>query len=114
VIEFIDFPNDEEIKNFYEKLRARSEKELEKLLALLAGEEMLVAVETIINHRSKGIALYAAENNVDLIVMSSHPFNPSQPSEGWGTVSYQVSALCQCSIMLIKQPPTDMEPGDSP
>lgn len=102
VIEFIDFPEDEEIKSFYEKLRKRSEREFDKLLQQFPGGEFDVTVDTIVNHRSKGVVLYAADNNVDLIVMSSHPFNPQQSSEGWGTISYQVAALCQCSIMLIK------------
>lgn len=104
VIEFIDFPEDEEIKNFYDRLRTRSEREMESLLPLVQGEGIEVMTETIVNQRSKGIVLYAAENEVDLIVMSSHPFSPDHPAEGWGTISYQVAALCQCSIMLIKQP----------
>ena len=103
VIEFIDFPVDDEITGFYEKLRTRSDQEMDKLLTLFAGEEFDVGVDTIINHRSKGIALYAVENEVDLIVMSSHPFDPKQPTEGLGTISYQVSALCRCSILLVKQ-----------
>ncbi len=62
-----------------------------------------VSVETIINNRAKGIALYAAENDVDLIVMSSHPVSPEKRGHGWTTISYQVSAICQCSILLVKQ-----------
>jgi nucleotide-binding universal stress UspA family protein len=102
VIEFIDFPEDDEIKNFYEKLRKRSEAEFEKLLQQVDVDQFDVTVDTIVNHRSKGVVLYAADNDVDLIVMSSHAFHPQQSSEGWGTISYQVAALCQCSIMLIK------------
>ena len=102
VIEFIDFPDDDEIANFYEKLRERSENELNKLLALFDKDDIDVTVETIINARSKGIVTYALDNEVDLIVMSSHPIDPSRRSEGWGTISYQVSALCHCSIMLVK------------
>ena len=103
VIEFIDFPDDDEITSFYDKLRDRSESELEKLLTLFDEDEFDVTVETIINHRSKGIVSYAVDNDVDLIVMSSHPIDPKR-SEGWGTISYQVSAVCHCSIMLVKQP----------
>ena len=109
VIEFIDFPDDEEISSFYDKLQRRSEHELDKLLSLFAEEDVDVTVETVINNRSKGIALYAVENDVDLIVMSSHPVDPRLRNEGWGTISYQVSALCHCSIMLIKQPTASQE-----
>jgi nucleotide-binding universal stress UspA family protein len=106
VIEFIDFPEDDEIAGFYEKLRARSERELDRLQATVGERDVQVRVDTIINHRSRGIALYAVDNQVDLIVMSSHAVNPVRGGEGWGTISYQVSALCPCSIMLVKPPAT--------
>lgn len=101
VIEFIDFPDDDEISEFYDKLRERSSVELDKLVHSL-NSDVDVAVETIVSHRSGGIVSYAIENQVDLIVMSSHPIDLEQ-RVGWGTISYQVSALCQCPIMLVKQ-----------
>ncbi len=108
VIEFIDVPeDDEEISSFYDKLRARSQRELDKLLTMFTGDDCEVTVETVINSRSKGIVLYAGENDVDLIVMSSHPIDPDKRSGGWGTISYQVSAFCHCSIMLVKQSSVD-------
>jgi nucleotide-binding universal stress UspA family protein len=103
VIEFIDFPDDDELSNFYEKLQARSEKELDNLLELFADGDLDVTVETVINHRCKGIVMYAVDNDVDLIVMSSHPIQPNQRSGGLATISYQVSAVCHCSIVLVKQ-----------
>lgn len=114
VIEFIDFPQDEEINNFYEKLRARSEQELDKLLAMFDDDQLEVSVETVINSRVKGIATYAFENDVDLIVLSSHPVEPRRGSDGWGTISYQVSAICHCSVMLVKQPRDDESKSESP
>lgn len=102
VIEFIDFPDDDELSDFYAKLRARSDQELDQLLNLFDNDSLDVSVETIINNRVKGIAMYAADNNVDLIVMSSHPIQPEKRGQGWTTISYQVSAICHCSIMLVK------------
>ncbi len=103
VIESIDFPEDDEISSFYEKLQRRSEQELDDLLQLFNDDNLDVSVETIINNRVQGIALFAAENDVDLIVMSSHPIVPEKRGQGWTTISYQVSAICHCSIMLVKQ-----------
>ena len=102
VIEFIDFPDDDEIADFYAKLQSRSAEELDKLVDQL-DSEINPTVETIINYRSEGIVAYALENAVDLIVMSSHPIDPKRRI-GWGTISYQVSALCHYPIMLVKQP----------
>ncbi len=104
VIEFIDFPDDDEISSFYEKLRQRSEKQLGNLVGSFADSDLDVTTETIINNRARGIVEFAFQNDVDLIVMSSHPIDPNQRGEGWGTISYQVSAVCRCSIMLLKQP----------
>jgi len=101
VIEFIDFPEDDEISDFYDKLRVRSTSQLDKLVSGL-DPSIDVTIDTIVSHRSQGIVTYAIDNSVDLIVMSSHPIEPSRRS-GWGTISYQVSALCQCPIMLVKQ-----------
>lgn len=104
VIEFVDFPDDEEMSSFYSKLEKRSAEELNKLLSSFADDDIDVTVETLVNNRCKGIVLYAVDHGVDLIVMSSHPIDPSKPMSGWSTVSYQVSTLCPCSIMLVKQP----------
>lgn len=104
VIESIDFAEDDEISRFYDHLRTRSERELETRLAGLAEYDLQCSMETIVDNRVKGIASYAFENDVDLIVISSHPVDPNKRGEGWGTISYQVSALCHCSVMLVKQP----------
>lgn len=103
VIEFIDFPDDDEISSFYEKLQTRSERELSQLLQLFTDQDLDVTVETVINHRCKGIVMYAIDNDVDLIVMSSHPVDPGHRGAGLATISYQVSATCHCSIVLVKQ-----------
>ena len=81
-----------------------SERELDHLLELFADDDLDVTVETVINHRCRGIVSYAVDNDVDLIVMGSHPVKPNQPGGGLATISYQVSAFCPCSIVLVKQP----------
>ncbi len=97
-----DAGDDEEIQKFMERMAAKSSENLERLLEQFADSDLEVASATMINHRSKGIVLYAVENAVDLIVMGSHPIDPSAVRESWATISYQVSLLCPCSILLIK------------
>ena len=46
--------------------------------------------------------MYVHQNEVDLIVMSSHRVGPNSRGGAWGTISYQVAALCTCAIMLMK------------
>lgn len=97
-----DAGDDEEIQKFMERMAAKSRENLERLLEPFADCDFEVTSATMINHRSKGIVLYAVENAVDLIVMGSHPIDPSAIRESWATISYQVSLLCPCSILLIK------------
>ena len=42
------------------------------------------------------------EHNVDLIILNSHPSDPHAPGKSWSTVSYQVSLLSPCSVLLVK------------
>ena len=97
-----DAGDDDEIQRFMERMEARSSENLQQLLDRFADCDLEVTTATMINHRSKGIVLYAVENAVDLIVMGSHPIDPAAVRDSWATISYQVSLLCPCSILLIK------------
>jgi nucleotide-binding universal stress UspA family protein len=44
----------------------------------------------------------ACERKVDLIVMSSHKVDPAAGASSFGTLSYQVSILCDCPVLLVK------------
>ena len=107
VIESIDFPEDDEISSFYSRLESRAANEMDKLLALFSDQDLDVSVETVINSRCQGIVLYAVDNAVDLIVMNSHPIRDRKDRHGLATISYQVSVLCPCSVMLVKSSPED-------
>jgi nucleotide-binding universal stress UspA family protein len=97
-----DAGDDDEIQKFMERMEARSSAQLQRLLDHFSDCDLEVTPATIIHHRSKGIVLYAVENAVDLIVMGSHPIDPAAVRDSWATISYQVSLLCPCSILLIK------------
>ena len=104
VIEVLDLSDDDEVSEFYEKMRQRSDRQLQALVPCLADENLDVEYATLVGNRSREIATYAEQNAVDLIVMGSHPIEPDLPNRGWSTISYQVSALCRCSILMVKQP----------
>jgi universal stress protein A len=53
-------------------------------------------------NRVQEILRFATDHNIDLIVMDSHRIDLVNPGHGWGTISYKVSVLAQCPIMLIK------------
>jgi nucleotide-binding universal stress UspA family protein len=106
VIESIDFPEDEEIAGFYSKLEDRAATEMDRLVDLFSEKELDVSVVTVVNNRCQGIVLYAVDNAVDLIVMNSHAIRDPRDRHGLATISYQVSVLCPCSVMLVKSSPT--------
>ncbi|MGQ0633190.1 MAG: universal stress protein [Planctomycetaceae bacterium] len=102
VIETIAGPDDAELKEFYDRLQERAESELEVRAQRFVQAKLPVDQKIRFGRRSPEIVQDAHERNVDLIIMSSHPIDPDQPVQSWSTVSYQVSILCRCPILLVK------------
>jgi nucleotide-binding universal stress UspA family protein len=44
----------------------------------------------------------SVDRQADLIVMSSHKPDLQKPAQTWATLSYQVSVLCLCPVLLVK------------
>ncbi len=93
---------DDELKAFYERLETRATSELDTLARRFAEAEVRVSQRVRFGARAVEIVRFAAEHNIDLIVMSSHSIDRTHPSTSLATVSYQVSVLCQCPILLVK------------
>jgi universal stress protein A len=55
-----------------------------------------------VGHRIQEIINFAAEQQVEVIVMNSHKVNLQNPDEDWGTISYKVGVLAQCPVLLVK------------
>lgn len=101
VIETIDDVPFEELEDFYHRLETRAQDGLGKL-AELAGDEGSVRRQVVYGKRVREIVDCAAEEAVDLIVLSSHPVGPEHAAEGWATLSYQVAILARCPVLLVK------------
>lgn len=105
VIETIDTGDDEsddELKKFYERLQQRAWSELDSMAQRFAGTNIPVDQKVRLGRRPYEIVAFAGEQGVDLIVMSSHTVDPQQPIQSLSTVSYQVSVLCDCAVLLVK------------
>lgn len=102
VIETIEYADDEEIAVFYENLKKRARAKLESCAAKFKEANVPVAEKVVIGKTARGIVSYAMRKAVDLVVLSSHKIDLNQAPEGWATLSYQVSILCQCPVMLVK------------
>lgn len=101
VIQTFDYA-DEEVKDFCIRLETSALKNLERMAQRFAQAGVAVDFKTRLGNRTHEIVQYADEHNIDLIVMSSHRIDRQQPIKSLGTISYQVSVLCECPVMLVK------------
>ena len=102
VIETIDYAEDEEIAEFYESMKRRARANLSNCAERFREAKIPVAEKLMLGKRAHGIVTYAMRKNIDLVILSSHKINLSERPEGLATLSYQVSILCQCPVLLVK------------
>jgi nucleotide-binding universal stress UspA family protein len=102
VIETIEGPVDAEVESFYSRLQNRSQTELESAAQCFAQAGLTVDTKIRFGKRLHEIVQDSLDRQIDLIVMSSHPIDTQRPVQSLGTLSYQVSHLCRCPILLVK------------
>ncbi len=102
VIEVIQNTTFEEFEDFYSGLEKRSFKGLNAIIDRLDNTETTIEPQVVYGNRTHEIVRFAEENGVDLIIMKSHKVDLEEPSQGWGTISYKVSIMAQCPVMLVK------------
>lgn len=102
VIETMDIAADDDLDQFFARLSTRAATELESMSQRFAQAGIAVDRKTRFGKRLQEIVSDSIERHADLIVMSSHKLNPAEPFKSWATLSYQVSALCQCPVLLVK------------
>ncbi len=93
---------DEETTSFYDHIRERAESELERISQRFLDADIRCEVKVRIGDRLQEIVEFANHHRVDLIVMSSHRIDPNHLPETWATLSYKVSVVCECPILLVK------------
>jgi len=102
VVEQVGGEVDAELSEFYRRLKIRSESELESRSQRFDLAGIDVDCKTRIGQRLHEIVTDSIERSADLIVMSSHKPDLTRPLQTWATLSYQVSVLCQCPVLLVK------------
>ena len=102
VIETIEYAEDGELAAFYESLKKQARENLATCGEQFRTAEVPAVEKVVLGKRAPGIVSYALQQDADLIVLSSHKVDLNDNSRGWATLSYQVSILCQCPVMLVK------------
>jgi nucleotide-binding universal stress UspA family protein len=101
VIEKIEFLAEEDTQEFYRTLEKTAEEKMAPFVRKLKDRDVPVSTMILYGKRPQAIVRYAAENSVDLLVLSSHRVEPDNPQD-WGTISYKVAILSQCPVLLVK------------
>jgi len=102
VIETIEGDQDAEVEQFYAKLQVRADSELERLSQRFVAAGLAVDRKTRYGKRLIEIVNDIVDRKADLVVMSSHKPDLAKPLQTWATLSYQVSVLCPCPVLLVK------------
>ena len=102
VVEEIAQAGRDELRDFYEDIEKRSAQKLDELARLVERPGIQIHQQVIYGSPAVEITKFAAQNDIDLIVLASHPVDPTRPERGWGTLSYRVSVLAPCPVLLVK------------
>jgi nucleotide-binding universal stress UspA family protein len=102
VIETISDLTDSEIREFYGRLEVRANTELETMGQRFEAAGLPVDRKIRYGKRLPEIAQDSVDRQIDLMILSSHKIERDQPIENWGTLSYQISLICQCPVLLVK------------
>ena len=103
VIEMIEDSEFEEFQDFYAKLKRRAQKRMGRMTGEHSDKPLDISAEIVYGKRIYDIIRFAEDKDVDLIILSSHRVTEdSDAAQGWGTISYKVSILSHCPVMLVK------------
>jgi nucleotide-binding universal stress UspA family protein len=102
VIELIQDMPYEEFKSFYDGLEQQGQEDLKAAQRKYEERGMEINTRIVLGQRVREILSYAEHERVDLIVLQSHPIDLSDPTRGWGTISYRVAILSHCPVLLVK------------
>jgi nucleotide-binding universal stress UspA family protein len=102
VIEVIPGLSFEEEKDFYRRLEKAARSHLGQLSKVLTQAKARWRGEILYGCRGREIIRFADEIKADLIVLTAPRPDPSKPSASWGSLSYKVSVVAACPVLLVK------------
>lgn len=102
VIERIEYAEDQSIASFYDSLRQQAKAKLSSHVQRFIDAGVPIKEVVTLGKRGPDIVAYALDEDVDLVVLSSHQVDVSEGSKSWATLSYQIAILCPCPVLLVK------------
>jgi nucleotide-binding universal stress UspA family protein len=102
VVETINVEADEEMDRFYARLQSQADAELDRLARRIESTGVPLDRVVRIGKRLQEIVSFSVDEKIDLIVLSSQKLDVHKPTQSWATLSYQISVVCSCPVMLVK------------
>ncbi len=102
VIELIQGLPMEEEKTFYQRLERKARAYLDRLRGTLEEQKVPFDIAILFGDRAQEIIRHATQSGTNLIVLTSRRIDMAHPGGGWGTLSFKLSLLSQCPILLVK------------
>lgn len=100
-----DDENDQELQEFYQDLERRAASELQDVALRFSRAGIVVESQVWIGKRVAEIVRFAAEQAVDLVILTSPAIDAANPAHSLASASYQVSVFCSCPVLMVKHNP---------
>ena len=92
----------EELKPLYDRLESSGRKRLQEFSERFVENKLHIDQAIVYGQRTKEIIDFAIKNRMDLIIMASHPIDLDRPGHDWSSISYAVTILSPCPVLLLK------------
>lgn len=102
IIETISGVSMEEERSFYQRLEKGARKHLDQLVSQLSQWKTPCRSEILFGNRGPEIVRFAAEQGIDLIVLTAPHVDLKNLSTGWASLSWKISILAPCPVLLVK------------
>jgi nucleotide-binding universal stress UspA family protein len=102
VIEVIPGLALQEERPFYDRLQRAARSHLDRCSMVLAGRKIPWQGEILLGSRAEKITGYAADQGMDLMILTTPQFDPDNPTTGLGSMSWKLGIFSPCPVLLIK------------
>ncbi len=102
VIETISDMSTGEERDFYSLLETTARSVLKELGKQFDDCKIPWHGEILFGHRAAETIRYAAETAADLIILTAPRIDPANPGANWGSLSFKISVLSQCPVLMVR------------
>jgi nucleotide-binding universal stress UspA family protein len=102
VIELIPGLDRQEEKGFYDRLEQSAQQHLDGLAGICKKRRLAVQTKILYGNRAAETARFARDSSAELIVLTAPRLDPADPAGSWGSLSYKISLLASCPVLLVK------------